>query len=92
MISHVVLRDLGLLDHTLVVDLGCPVAPAIPHLRLPALEGGAPARCLSSGMAMDPGRVQALLGRGLRWGDRLGRLDAAGGLSPSPLVVAMDPL
>ena len=88
LISHVVLRDLGLLPHTQVVDLGCPVAPAIPHLRLPALEGGSPARCLSSGMAMDPGRVQALLGRGLRWGDRLGRLDAAGGLSPSPLVVA----
>ena len=88
MISHVVLRDLGLLPHTLVVDLGCPVAPAIPHLRLPALEGGAPARCLSSGRAMDPGRVQALLARGLRWGDRLGKPALAEGLSPSPLVVA----
>jgi uncharacterized protein (TIGR00303 family) len=88
LISHVVLRDLGLLAHTQVVDLGCPVAPAIPHLRLPALEGGAPARCLSSGKAMDPGRVQALLARGLRWGERLGRPAGAGGLSPSPLVVA----
>ena len=88
LISHVVLRDLGLLAHTQVVDLGCPVAPAIPHLRLPALEGGAPARCLSSGMAMDPGRVQALLARGLRWGERLGKPALPGGLSPSPLVVA----
>ena len=88
LISHVVLRDLGLLPQTLVVDLGCPVAPAIPHLRLPALEGGAPARCLSSGMAMDPGRVQALLARGLRWGERLGKPALPGGLSPSPLVVA----
>ena len=88
LISHVVLRDLGLLDHTLVVDLGCPVAPAIPHLRLPALEGSTPACCLSSGKAMDPGRVQALLARGLRWGDRLGRPAGAGGLLPNPLVVA----
>jgi len=88
LISHVVLRDLGLLASTQVVDLGCSVAPAIPHLRLPALEGGGPARCLSSGMAMDLGRVQALLARGLRWGERLGRPVAAGGLSPSPLVVA----
>ena len=88
LISHVVLRDLGLLGHTQVVDLGCPVAPTIPHLRLPSLEGSAPARCLSSGMAMDQGRVQALLARGLRWGDRLGKPARAGGLSPSPLVVA----
>ena len=88
LISHVVLRDLGLLAHTQVVDLGCPVAPAIPHLRLPALEGSAPARCLSSGIAMDLGRVQALLARGLLWGERLGRPAGAGGLSPSPLVVA----
>ena len=37
---------------------------------------------------MDPGRVRALLARGLRWGERLGKTAGAGGLSPSPLVVA----
>jgi len=88
LISHVVLRDLGLLASTQVVDLGCSVAPAIPHLRLPALEGGGPARCLSSGMAMDLGRVQALLARGLRWGERSGRPDIPGGSLPGPLVLA----
>ena len=39
LISHVVLRDLGLLPHTQVVDLGCPVAPAIPP-PAPACPGG----------------------------------------------------
>ena len=47
LISHVVLRELALAP--LVVDLGCPVAPAVAHLRLPGLAGGGPARCLSGG-------------------------------------------
>jgi len=59
LISHVVLQALGLLPRTQVVDLGCPIAAAVPHLRLPGLEGGGPARCLSSGQALDPGRVAA---------------------------------
>jgi uncharacterized protein (TIGR00303 family) len=71
LISHVVLGELGWLDRTLVVDLGCAVAPAVPHLRLPAGEGARPARCLSSGRAMDPTRVEALLRRGQAWGERL---------------------
>ncbi len=69
LISHVVLRELGLVP--LVVDLGCPVAPAVAHLRLPGPVGAGPARCLSGGEALDPGRLEALLALGRRWGERL---------------------
>ncbi len=69
LISHVVLRELAL--DPLVVDLGCPVAPAVAHLRLPGLAGGGPARCLSGGEALDPGRLEALLALGHRWGEHL---------------------
>ncbi len=71
LISHVVLRELGWLERTLVLDLGCAVAPAVPHLRLPAAEGAGAARCLSSGQAMASERVDALLRRGQAWGERL---------------------
>lgn len=70
LISHVVLRELGLLDRLLVVDLGCAVAPAVHHLRLPGLEARGPARCLSTGAAMDVRRVRALVQRGRCWGER----------------------
>ena len=62
LISHVVCRELAL--HPLVVDLGCPVAPAVPHLWL----AQAPARCLGTGAAMAPERVRSLLRLGERWG------------------------
>ncbi|MFM8545096.1 MAG: hypothetical protein ACKOAP_08940, partial [Vulcanococcus sp.] len=65
LISHVVVQQLAL--EPLVVDLGVPVAPAVPHLRC----GGGPARCLSGGAAMEPERVQRLLALGRRWGERL---------------------
>ncbi|MCT0207177.1 NaMN--DMB phosphoribosyltransferase, partial [Synechococcus sp. CS-1332] len=67
LISHVVLRELALAP--LVVDLGCPVAPAVPHLRLPGLAGAGSARCLSGGEALDPARLEALLALGRRWGE-----------------------
>jgi uncharacterized protein (TIGR00303 family) len=70
LISHVVLRELDLLARTQVVDLGCAIAAAVPHLRLPALESAGPARCLSTGRALDPARVAALLQRGRAWGQR----------------------
>ena len=73
LISHAGLLELGLLQRTLVVDLGCPVAPAVPHLRLPAGEAGGPAACVSSGAALAPRRVEALLARGRRWGRRWAR-------------------
>ncbi len=69
LISHVVLQELGLVP--LVVDLGCPVAPAVLHLRLPGPAGAGPARCLSGGAALDPERLEALLALGRRWGERL---------------------
>lgn len=72
LISRVVLEHLGLLERLLVVDLGCAVAPAVPHLRLPPLEGAGGARCVSSGRALPLQRVRALLERGRRWGERSG--------------------
>jgi uncharacterized protein (TIGR00303 family) len=68
LISHVVLRHLGLLQRTQLVDLGCPIAAAVPHLRLPGLESAGPARCLSTGQALAPHRVAALWQRGRAWG------------------------
>ena len=68
LIGHGVLRQLGLLPRTLVVDLGCAVAPATAHLRLPPPEAAGPAACLSSGAAMGRQRVVALLERGRSWG------------------------
>jgi len=84
LISRVVLQGLGL--HPLVVDLGCAVAPAVPHLRLPPPAGAGPARCLSTGSAMDRPRVEALLDQGRRWGLDAARSAPAGG--PLPLVLA----
>ena len=70
LISHVVLSQLGLLERTRVLDLGCAIAAAVPHLRLPGLESAGPARCLSTGNALAPARVAALVQRGSAWGRR----------------------
>ncbi|MCP9903176.1 nicotinate-nucleotide--dimethylbenzimidazole phosphoribosyltransferase [Cyanobium sp. BA5m-21] len=70
LISHVVLSQLGLLERTRVLDLGCAIAAAVPHLRLPGLESAGPARCLSTGQALVPARVEALVQRGSAWGRR----------------------
>ena len=67
LIARVVVEQLGL--DPLVVDLGAPVAPAVPHLRF----GQGPARCLSSGAAMELGRVEQLLQQGRRWGRAMAR-------------------
>jgi uncharacterized protein (TIGR00303 family) len=80
LISRVVCEGLGL--EPLVVDLGCAIAPGVPHLRPPPPAGDGPARCLSGGAAMPLERVRALLALGQRWGDR-GRRGA-----PTPLVLA----
>jgi len=48
-------------------NAGLPHPPAVPSIDL----GGAPARCLSSGNAMDFGTVAHLLEQGLRWGEKL---------------------
>jgi len=84
LIAQVALAGLGL--RPLIVDLGCAVAPAVPHLRLPSPAGAGPARCLSGGRAMAPDRVEALLEQGRRWGQRLaaGRVGSPG----RPLLLA----
>jgi uncharacterized protein (TIGR00303 family) len=69
LIAQVALAGLGLTP--LLVDLGCAVAPAVPHLRLPPPAGGGPARCLSGGSARAVERVEALLEQGRRWGRQL---------------------
>ena len=69
LISHVVIEALEL--EPLVVDLGCSEAPAVPHLRPSGAAGGGVAACLSSGAALPPQRVEALLQLGRRWGQRL---------------------
>jgi uncharacterized protein (TIGR00303 family) len=81
LISHVVVRELALAP--LVVDLGCPVAPAVPHLRPGSPAGDGPAACLSGGAAMMPGRVAHLFALGRRWGERL-----AMGAGGPPLLLA----
>ncbi|MBD2456513.1 TIGR00303 family protein [Nostoc sp. FACHB-87] len=48
-------------------NAGLPLFPAVPAIDL----GGAPARCLSTGKAMELATVKHLLEQGLIWGDRL---------------------
>lgn len=67
LIARVVVEQLGLAP--LVVDAGAAVPPAVPHLQL----GLQPARCLSTGEAMQEACVQQLLALGQRWGERLAR-------------------
>ena len=64
LISHVVLRQLGLPCR--IVDAGVEVAPAVHHQRVP---GCCPAACLSTGMALPRSCVDMLL----TWGETLGR-------------------
>ena len=81
LLSHVVARELGLCP--LVVDLGCAIAPAVPHVRLPSSFGIGPARCVSSGQALPRWRVEALVELGRSWGRRLARR-----APPIPLLIA----
>lgn len=71
LIARVVVEGLGL--NPLVIDLGCATAPSVPHLRPHGRAAGGPAACLSSGSALAPDRVAALLELGQRWGERLVR-------------------
>jgi uncharacterized protein (TIGR00303 family) len=71
LIGHVVLQELALEPQ--VVDLGTPIAPGVPHRRPPDPAAGGPARCLSTGAAMDLARVEALLALGREWGASQGQ-------------------
>ncbi len=70
LISWVVCQQLGLDPQ--IAALGLPMPPQFPHLRFedPASDL---AGCVSSGRAMQPKRVQQLLDRGRRLGERLRR-------------------
>lgn len=48
-------------------NAGLPQPPAVPHIDLQ----GSPARCLSSGQALDLAIVEHLLQQGLIWGEKL---------------------
>jgi len=69
LIARVVLEQLAI--EPLVVDLGAPLAPAVPHLRPGGGLASGPAACLSTGAAMEADRVAGLLALGRSWGQRL---------------------
>lgn len=48
-------------------NAGLPTLPAVPAVDL----GGTPARCLSTGQALEPSIVKHLLQQGLIWGEKL---------------------
>ncbi|MEL7037395.1 MAG: nicotinate mononucleotide-dependent phosphoribosyltransferase CobT [Cyanobacteria bacterium J06592_8] len=50
-----------------LLNAGLPILPAVPTINL----GGVPARCVSSGEALDLGIVEDLLEQGLTWGTQL---------------------
>lgn len=52
---------------TQLFSAGLPCPPAAPHMDL----GGCPARCVSSGCALDATTVHHLFQQGLEWGTRL---------------------
>ena len=62
-------------------NAGLPEAPAVPAIDL----GGAPARCLSTGTALELSAVKHLLAQGLRWGEKLA--NSSGYLIVSECVV-----
>ena len=70
LISWVVCQQLGLDPQ--IAALGLPMPPQFPHLRFEDPASGL-AGCVSSGRAMQPKRVQQLLDRGRRLGERLRR-------------------
>ncbi|MEH2012734.1 nicotinate-nucleotide--dimethylbenzimidazole phosphoribosyltransferase [Nostoc sp.] len=65
LISRAVLESLKIPVH--LFNAGLPQPPAVPVIDL----GGAPARCLSGGAAMEITTVHHLFEQGLLWGERL---------------------
>ncbi len=64
-------------------DAGLAQVPAVPVIDL----GGSPAKCLTSGRAMELATVQHLLSQGLLWGDRLAQKISTGYLILAECVV-----
>ncbi|MDZ7967294.1 MAG: TIGR00303 family protein [Nostoc sp. DedSLP03] len=65
LISRAVFESLKIPIH--LFNAGLPQAPAVPVINL----GGAPAKCLSQGAAMEITTVHHLFEQGLLWGERL---------------------
>lgn len=65
LISRAVFESLKIPVH--LFNAGLPQPPAVPVIDL----GGAPAKCLSGGVAMEIIRVHHLFEQGLLWGERL---------------------
>jgi uncharacterized protein (TIGR00303 family) len=65
LISRAIVEALQIPVH--LFNAGLPQPPAVAAIDL----GGAPARCLSQGRALDLAVVQHLLEQGLRWGEKL---------------------
>jgi uncharacterized protein (TIGR00303 family) len=69
-ISRAVIHNLAI--PTYVFNAGLRHAPAIEAIQL----GGHPARCLSTGQALDPAIVEQLFQQGLAWGETLAQRDS----------------
>jgi NaMN:DMB phosphoribosyltransferase len=65
LISRAIVESLDIPVH--LFNAGLPQPPAVAAIDL----GGAPARCLSQGRALDLPVVKHLLDQGLRWGEKL---------------------
>lgn len=50
-----------------IFNAGLPAPPAVPYIDL----GGTPARCLSTGSALDLTTVKHLFAKGIEWGEKL---------------------
>lgn len=81
LISRAVVESLNIPVY--VFNAGLPQIPSIPIIDL----GGSPARCLSTGTAMDLTTVHNLFKQGLLWGDRLADKNKSGYLILSECVV-----
>ncbi|MBD1851601.1 nicotinate mononucleotide-dependent phosphoribosyltransferase CobT [Leptolyngbya sp. FACHB-711] len=68
---------------TLILNAGLPKPPTVPAIDL----GGMPARCLTTGRAIDRAVVQHLFQQGLRWGEKLAAQNPAGYLILGECVV-----
>jgi uncharacterized protein (TIGR00303 family) len=80
-ISRAVVESLKLPIY--LFNAGLPIIPDVPIIDL----GGVPARCLSTGAAMDISTVRHLLAQGLIWGTRLSEEVASGYVILSECVV-----
>ncbi|WP_088890617.1 nicotinate mononucleotide-dependent phosphoribosyltransferase CobT [Leptolyngbya ohadii] len=73
----------GLQIPVLIFNAGLPHPPTVPAIDL----GGIPARCLTTGRAIDQTAVEHLFQQGLRWGEKLAQQNPQGYLVIGECVV-----